>query len=474
MVRSGTVLVFSSLVALGQSGTFMATGNMSESRAGHTATLLQSGKVLVCGGSGGYNGTVLASAELYDAGTGAFTPTGNMTTARLGHTATLLPDGKVLIAGGQSNIDYPLAVSHSAELYDPSTGAFAATGDMKKERLGHSATLLTDGRVLIAGGNGFIEANYLISSAEIYNPLTATFTTTGNTNTARFGASAALLPNGRVLIAGGHNGDDGPILKIESYDPATGIFSLAGETGFPSSVGPDIMSVLASGRVLINMILYDRTTPDAQLYDPASMSFTLTGSMTVQRSFTSTLLSTGTVLTAGDWSADVYDPATGVFSRAGDLITARTGHTATLLADGTVLLAGGSSAINASSYLNKAELFRPSVATPSPALYALPGAAQGAIWHATTGDVADPSKPAVAGEVLAMYVSNLIERGVIPPQVAIGGQLAEIVYFGDAPGYPSYSQVNFRVPNGIGPGATVPVRMNYLGRLSNEVTLAVQ
>jgi len=447
---------------------------MSVPRQGHTATLLQNGKVLITGGASEDNGTAWASAELYDPSTGNFTATGNMMTPRLNHTATLLPDGKVLIAGGQSKSGYPPSVLQTAELYDPSTGTFTATADMATRRGGHSATLLEDGTVLIAGGYDFNGANVFISGAEIYDPLKGAFTATGNMTSARAGLSATLLPNGKVFITAGHNGDDGPIIRVEIYDPHIGAFSLAGETGFPSSVGPDIMSVLASGRVLINMILYDRTTPDAQLYDPASMSFTLTGSMTVQRSFTSTLLSTGTVLTAGDWSADVYDPATGVFSRAGDLITARTGHTATLLADGTVLLAGGSSAINASSYLNKAELFRPSVATPSPALYALPGAAQGAIWHATTGDVADPSKPAVAGEVLAMYASNLIERGVIPPQVAIGGQLAEIVYFGDAPGYPSYSQVNFRVPNGIGPGATVPVRMNYLGRLSNEVTLAVQ
>src|SRR5262249_50101154 len=146
-------------------------------------------------------------------------------------------------------------------------------------------------------------------------------------------------------------GDDGPILKIESYDPGTGAFSFAGQTGFPSSVGPDITSVLTNGKVLFNMIMYDRTTPDAQLYDPASATFVLTGSMTAQRSFTSTLLSTGAVLTAGDWSADVYDPATGIFTRAGDLISPRTGHTATLLTDGAVLLAGGSPAIAPSAYL---------------------------------------------------------------------------------------------------------------------------
>ena len=127
-----------------------------------------------------------------------------------------------------------------------------------------------------------------------------------------------------------------------------------------------------------------------------------------------------------------------------------------------------------SAYLKDAELFHPSMSTPSPVLYALPGTAQGAIWHATTGQVAASSNPAVAREVLSTYTSNLIEGGVIPPQVAIGGRLAEIPYFWDAPGYPGYSQVNFRVHNGIAPGSAVPVRLSYIGRTSNAVTIAVQ
>jgi hypothetical protein len=448
---------------------------MSVPRQGHTATLLQNGKVLITGGASGDNGTAWASAELYDPSTGTFTATGNMKTPRLNHTTTLLPDGKVLIAGGQSKSGYPPSVLQTAELYDPSTGTFTATADMATRRGGHSATLLEDGTVLIAGGYDFNGANVFISGAEIYDPLKGAFTATGNMTSGRAGLSATLLPNGKVLITAGHNGDDGPIIRVEIYDPHIGAFSLAGETGFPSSVGPDIMSVLPNGKVLINMILYDRTTPDSQLYDPASLIFTLTGSMTADHSyFSSTLLSTGRVLTAGGWSADVYDPATGVFSRAGDLITGRAGHTATLLADGTVLLAGGSSVLNASSYLNQVELFRPSMSTPSPVLYALPGGAQGAIWHATTGEVAAPSNPAVAGEALSMYTGNLIQGGVLPPQVAIRGRLAEILYFGAAPGYPGYSQVNFRVPNGIAPGSSVPVLLSYVGRTSNAVTIAVQ
>ncbi|SRR6266699_1663967 len=102
------------------------------------------------------------------------------------------------------------------------------------------------------------------------------------------------------------------------------------------------------------------------------------------------------------------------------------------------------------------------------------GKGQGAIWRATTGEVASPTSPAVAGEVLAMYTSSLIEGAVIPPQVVIGGRLAEVLYFGDAPGYPGYNQVNFRVPSGIAPGSTVPVRLSYVGRTSNAVTIAVQ
>jgi hypothetical protein len=456
MVRSGVFFILSS-IALAQSGTFAATGNMSVPRQDHTATLLQNGKVLIAGGASGYNGTVWATTELYDPATGIFTATGNMTTPRLNHTATLLPDGKVLIAGGQTNTQYhPPSALHSAELYDPSTGTFTATADMARKRGDHSATLLEDGTVLIAGGYDFNGANISISGAEIYDPVKGTFTATGNMTTGRAGLSAVLLPSGGVFITAGHDGDEGPITRVEIYDPYTGAFSLAGDTGFPSS-GPEIISVLPNGKVLINMITYDGVTADAQLYDPASMT-TADAQLYDPASMT---------------TADVYDPASGVFSRAGDLITVRTGHTATLLADGTVLLAGGTPTLFASGYLNTAELFHPAVLTASSILYALPGAMQGAIWHAN-GEVAAPRTPAVAAEVLAMYTSNLIEGGVIPPQVAIGGRLAEIPYFWDAPGYPGYSQVNFRVHNGIAPGSAVPVRLSYIGRTSNAVTIAVQ
>jgi hypothetical protein len=474
MVRGAIFLILTSM-ALAQPGRFTTTGNMTVPRQDHSATLLQNGKVLIAGGSSGYNGTALASAELYDPSTGNFTATGNMTTPRLNHTATLLPDGKVLIAGGQTNNAYPPSVLRGAELYDPSTGEFIATADMVTRRGGHSANLLEDGTILIAGGYDFNGANVFVSSAEVYDPVKGTFTATGKMTTGRAGLSAALLPSGRVFITAGHNGDEGPITRVEIYDPGTGAFILAGETGFPGSVGPEIMSVLPNGKVLINMVSYDRTTPDAQLYDPASMTFTLTGSMTADHSyFSSTLLSTGSVLTVGGSSADLYDPASGAFTHAGDLINARAGHTSTLLGDGTVLVTGGTPTIFNSSYLNTAELYHPAKIAPTPVLYSLSGTTQGAILHAGTNRVVSASDPAIAGDALEIYGSGLLDGSVIPPQVSIGGRMAEVLWFGNSPGFVGLNQVNVRVPSGVAPGPATPVVLNYLGRPSNAVTIAVQ
>jgi hypothetical protein len=179
-------------------GTFTATGSMGTPRWSHTATLLLSGKALIAGGA---HGGSLASAELYDPATRMFTATSSMGVARQGLTATLLPGGLVLIAGGQGVVGGKFLAS--AELYDPTAGAFIATGRLGVARAGHTATLLPDGEVLIVGGDAGNDCGYYCSSAELYDPSSGTFTATGRLTDTRQYFTATLLLSGQVLIAGG-------------------------------------------------------------------------------------------------------------------------------------------------------------------------------------------------------------------------------------------------------------------------------
>jgi hypothetical protein len=189
---------------------------MRTARYAHTATLLPNGKVLVTGGFSGLDaqssGTALSTAELYDPATGAFTPTGSMATARGGQTATLLSNGKVLVAGGLINLSSAaVCVASSAELYDPATGTFAPTGDMEAAREEHTATQLPDGKVLLIGGSNSSDASGSYGcqycraqdSAEFYDPATGSFSFADSMSTTRSGHTATLLSDGRVLVAGG-------------------------------------------------------------------------------------------------------------------------------------------------------------------------------------------------------------------------------------------------------------------------------
>jgi hypothetical protein len=495
--------VGTALTALAQpAGTFTSTGGMGVPRVGHTATLLLNGKVLICGGKSQYDslGTVSASAELYDPAARTFSATRAMTTPRYSHTATLLSDGKVLVAGGAADANGRSMLS-SAELYDPATATFTATADMTTARAGHTATLLSDGKLLIAGGlsmpsrivNPIIN---ILATSELYDPNTETFSPTGKMVTNRSGHTASLLPNGKVLLAGGGGYEDGVIPEVELYDPATGAFSLAGATGSVQSVGPAIASVLTSGQVLMPLHLYDSPTPAARLYDATNQVFTDTGNMRAPRLSSATLLPNRKVLIAGyaagngygfpppGWpnsnglpSADLYDPGIGAFSATGDMTTPRFNHTATLLPDGTVLISGGmTSFLYPDNALASAEIYRPDVLVPAPVLDSLSGGGRGpgAILHAGTHQLVSPTDPAIAGEALEIYGAGLDDQSVIPPQVAIGGKMAEVLYFGEAPGYTGLNQINVRVPSGVAPSPAVSVRLNYIGRPSNEVTISVQ
>jgi uncharacterized protein (TIGR03437 family) len=171
-------------------------------------------------------------------------------------------------------------------------------------------------------------------------------------------------------------------------------------------------------------------------------------------------------------TAELYDHVTDSFAAAGSTQSEQ-GHAATLLPDGTVLLSGGEAIGQLRTAGPGAQIYHPAVLIPPPFLYSISVNLQGAILHAATQRLVSPDDPAVQGEALEIYGAGLIDGAVIPPQVSIGGRSAEILYFGAAPGYTKLSQINVRVPSGIVSGASVRVRLDYLGRSSNEITVAV-
>jgi len=388
----------------------------------------------------------------------------------------------VLIAGGGPNVTSDESTA-SAELYDPVTGTFAATGPMTVARSGHTATLLNTGRVLIAGGGAWQDAN-AAAAADLYDPATGTFTATGKMHEPSCD-SATLLPDGKVLITRSFiQGPGTEVQHAERYDPSTGTFAFTGDTVYYHD-GPTA-TLLTNGKVLIaggDVGVGDGNSAAAELYDPATGTFAPVSNMAQAReNHTTTLLPDGTALLTGGhdvWygdSAEVYDNVQAAFNLVTGMPTSREWHTATLLNDGRALIAGGQDFTVSWAGLATAEFYTPPVQVPAPTLFSLSGdgKGQGAIWHAQTGQIAASQNPAVAGEILATYTTSLADGAVIPPQVAIGSQLGEILFFGDAPGYPGYYQVNFRMPNGVAPGSAVSVRLTYIGRPSNAVTIAVQ
>ena len=355
------LLAITAVPAFAQSATWTKTGSMKNDRDGAVAILLQNGQVLMAGG--GNSTGQLASTELYNPANGQWKAAGSMNTAG-GGVLTLLQNGRVLSNGAD------------VELYNPSTGTWTVTGSLHTDRYNFTQTLLPTGKVLVAGGydKSCPSSCPGLSSAELYDSSAGTWSLTGGMNTGRWGHSATLLANGLVLVAGGFGGPGaGNVLtSAELYNPATGQWTNTGSLNTARS--GQFAGLLPSGKVIV--LFGDGTSStSAELYDPSSGIWTVNGSTraTAQFSFSVTLLSTGKVLIAGGAncvyprpcqevsSAELYDPSVGSSTFTGSLNIARSSHSATLLMNGQVLAAGGQTENNVGKFsvTNTAELYTP-------------------------------------------------------------------------------------------------------------------
>jgi N-acetylneuraminic acid mutarotase len=340
-------------------GCWRDTGAMSSARAGHTATLLQDGRVLIAG-----QGTV--TAELYSPANGSWTLTGNMSVGRSGQTATRLNNGKILVAGGSAPDGRFDSSGYTAELYDPVMGTWSLTGSMSVARTGHTAVLLLDGTVLAVGGTSTSPCDPFCAgghTTELYDPNSGTWSRTHDIMiTGRSGGlTATRLNDGRVLVAGGSSGGF-PLSNAELYDLGTGTWASTGDMGVARS--GHTATLLKNGKVLVvggqdhcqhDSVDWCVTTASAEVYDPATGTWTRVAQMKTGRFFqTATLLNDGKVLAAGGagdgfWGpapfaiAEVYDPVADTWTSTanGNMHSARSNHTATLLNDGKVLVTGG-------------------------------------------------------------------------------------------------------------------------------------
>ena len=269
-----------------------------------------------------------------------------MNKARNYHTATLLPNGKVLVAGG-------FGADTGAELYDPATDTWTVTGSLRVARAGACATLLPNGKVLVVAGGKSSQSFQSTASTELYDPAIGTWTLARPMKHARADtATATLLPNGKVLVADGGSS--------ELYDPATGTWT---DTG---SMGGDLTTSLHTATLLPNGNVLGAGGTSSQLYDPSTGTWTTTGSLSERRGgHVATLLPNGKVLVAvGNRlsTAELYDPGSGSWSPTGSLAWDRMWSTATLLRNGQVLIAVGYSQAT-DTPISSGELYDPPTGT---------------------------------------------------------------------------------------------------------------
>jgi N-acetylneuraminic acid mutarotase len=426
------------------SNTWALVGSLTDARATHTATLLADGRVLVVGGEGSDNNlTPLASAEIFDPATRTWSTAGFMSTNRQNHSATLLSSGKVLVAGGVPILSSSSFIFlDSSEIYDPVTNTWGGSGTMSQVRAYHTATLLPDGRVVLVGGESQQGSVGWQRTIDIFDPKTQAWTAGTNMTASRVGHTADLLANGKVLVAGGNgsaqpgsallfnptaNGglgswssvsntmanpryqhqsvvlQSGKVLVVagkdatsssqevasaELYDPSRNAWSGAGTLNY--STYDNGAALLPGGKVYAfgghSSSSATMVSSNGQIYDPAQNLWSSAGGMIYARTtHTTTTLPDGTLLVAGGigtrgniGAVEIFDPVAGAWSLTGSLITPRSQHSASLLGDGTVLVTGGF--VGGAGLTSSAEIYTPATKTWTSA----PAMAVGRAEHSST------------------------------------------------------------------------------------------
>lgn len=355
---------------------WLPVSDMSTARYLHSATLLSDGRVLVTGGiniSGPpYNLPYLSSVEFYDPSTNTWTTGPNMTTPRAGHKATLLQDNRVLVTGGSSDNSGTSTLS-STEIYNPSTNSWSTAASMSSTHDGHSATLLLNGRVLVVGGYNFSNPN-----EELFNPLSNSWSTVGILSSTGLSAhTATLLQNGYVLVAGGVDGITNPHVRSSAhlFNPSTNSWSIA--ASMTSARYGQKAILLTDGRVLVTGGAWvDITSPltfyiSVELYNPSTDAWSEAASMsTARKGHSVTSLADGRILVAGGRnstgylsSSEIYNPSTNFWTSTAKMHGARNNYANTMMPDGRVLVTGG---INNNGYLSSAEVYDTSLPDPFP------------------------------------------------------------------------------------------------------------